>query len=97
MIVCVRCGLYVRHAWYVCTTCLVCTLRKVCVTCAVRAPWYVRCVLHVLYVRYQHTLSNMRVCEQVVKIGHFRQRDLTQLVGVKPVVIERPAVRTSDM
>ena len=54
MIVCVRCGLYVRHAWYVCTTCLVCTLRTVCVTCAVRAPWYVRCVLHVLYVRYQH-------------------------------------------
>ena len=38
----------------VCTTCMVCTLRTVCVTCVVRAPWYVQCVLHVLYVRYQH-------------------------------------------
>ena len=36
----------------------------------------------------------MRVCDQLVKIGHPRQRDLTQLVGVKPVVMERPAVRT---
>ena len=39
---------------YMCCTCaLVCTLR----TCVVRAPWYVRCVrcvLTMLYVRYQH-------------------------------------------
>ena len=37
--------------------CNVCTLRTVCVTCVVRAPWYVRCVRYVLpmlYLRYQH-------------------------------------------